>query len=116
MCEFMLDSNLIKKYSKLGMWSKLLAVLFFVVLATGVIIGYIFHNNIYATSTLDKIEITCEAGTYNGDNTYTFSDYFSLVSGSVSQNDLKENGIKLKPNPEKSNVQCVGLRIDQDQI
>ncbi|MGN1043865.1 MAG: hypothetical protein ACI4PR_03585 [Acutalibacteraceae bacterium] len=115
----MLDSNLIKKYSKLGMWSKLLAVLFFVVLAIGVIIGYIFHNNIYATSPSDQIEITCEAGTYNGDNKipgYTFSDYFSLASERVSQDDLEKNGIKLKPNPEKSNVQCVGLRIDQDQI
>lgn len=61
MCEFMLDSKIIKKYSKLGLRSKILLVVFFAVMVVGAIVGYFLHNNnIYAQqpSVTDKVTVT----------------------------------------------------------
>ncbi len=57
----MLDSKIIKKYSKLGLWSKILLVVFFAVMVVGAIVGYFLHNNnIYAQqpAVTDKVTVT----------------------------------------------------------
>lgn len=49
MCEFMLDSKLIKKYFKSGLWNKILLAAFLVFMIVGAVVGYFLHNNnVYA--------------------------------------------------------------------
>ena len=65
MCKFMLDSNLIKKYFKAGLWSKIMLVVFTLVLAVGGIVGYFLHknDNVYAAN--DNEGVRFVANHYN---------------------------------------------------
>lgn len=83
MCKFMLDSNLIKKYFKAGLWSKIMLVVFTLVLAVGGIVGYFLHknDNVYAADE-NTVEIRFVAGKYNsiGRNYYDFVERFESVT------------------------------------
>ena len=74
----MLDSKLIKKYSKLGLWSKILLVAFFTVMVIGAIVGYFLHNNIYAQqpSGADKVTVSLKSK----DDTKGLNNYVTKVS------------------------------------
>lgn len=86
----MLDSKLIKKYSKLGVWSKILPVMFFVVMVIGAVVGYFLHNNnIYAQQTTDPLTVN-----FRLDAGGNFNDKFKAVKiggksyGNVSSIDV----------------------------
>lgn len=85
MCKFMLDSNLIKKYSKLGLWSKIMLVVFTLALVVGGIVGYFLHknDNVYAAN--DNEGVRFVANHYNADgdemtaHQYNFVDKYESV-------------------------------------
>ena len=66
----MLDSKLIKKYFKSGLWNKILLAAFLVFMIVGAVVGYFLHNNnIYAQETSSKT-LSFSAGEINGDTGY----------------------------------------------
>ena len=91
MCKFMLDSNLIKKYFKAGLWSKIMLVVFTLVLAVGGIVGYFLHKNddVYAANKDENPDVILYfyIGRYNGigpegedESVYKFNKYFESVT------------------------------------
>lgn len=83
MCKFMLDSNLIKKYSKLGLWSKIVLVVFTLALVVGGIVGYFLHknDNVYAA---DGQKFYIQISSYNNLNMGQFDRTPKDVLKSIS--------------------------------
>ena len=79
MCKFMLDSNLIKKYFKAGLWSKIMLVVFTLVLAVGGIVGYFLHknDNVYAAN--DNEGVRFVANHYNTDGDEMTAHQYNFV-------------------------------------
>lgn len=79
MCKFMLDSNLIKKYFKAGLWSKIMLVVFTLVLAVGGIVGYFLHKNddVYAADGNEGIRVV--ANYYNRADSKTTAHQYKLA-------------------------------------
>lgn len=86
MCKFMLDSNLIKKYFKAGLWSKIMLVVFTLVLAVGGIVGYFLHknDNVYAANDNEGVWFVVNYRDKNGKemkaHQYSFADKFESVT------------------------------------
>ncbi len=75
----MLDSNLIKKYFKAGLWSKIMLVVFTLVLAVGGIVGYFLHknDNVYAAN--DNEGVRFVANHYNTDGDEMTAHQYNFV-------------------------------------
>lgn len=96
----MLDSKLIKKYFKSGLWNKILLAAFLVFLIVGAVVGYFLHNNnIYAQETSSKT-LSFSAGEINGDTGYgggfKFGDKFKEFRVGNNTVDLKSVGKSFK--------------------
>lgn len=96
MCKFMLDSNLIKKYFKAGLWSKIMLVVFTLVLAVGGIVGYFLHknDNVYAAN--DNEGVRFVANHYNTDGDEMTAHQYNFVDKYESVMFYDDNGDKGK--------------------
>lgn len=104
MCKFMLDSNLIKKYFKAGLWSKIMLVVFTLVLAVGGIVGYFLHKNddVYAADGEKQFSIYFRASQYNDFYNYVFLDKFKSVTF-YDSNGKETRTVILEKNPNNEN-------------
>ncbi len=83
----MLDSKLIKKYFKSGLWNKILLAAFLVFMIVGAVVGYFLHNNnIYAqeTATEGKLNLEFNAGKWYEYGQLVSDDYYLSKIKSVN--------------------------------
>lgn len=119
MCKFMLDSNLIKKYFKAGLWSKIMLVVFTLVLAVGGIVGYFLHknDNVYAAD--EKVSVNFYYHSYNGDNTIDFCNKIKSVTVRnvtyTLEQDPNDNTSALPVEIPKSDLIDYGIDFNVDQ-